>query len=356
MADFAGAIRTSFDKRGLLRDYRLWPEMALKTLENVDVSALRPVSGRVFVAGMGASAAGPELLRDALAPEGLAIGVLRSHLVPSGLSQDDLFVAISLSGNTEETVYTLDQASKRKCQAVALSAGGLLEAVAKKKKIPFVPIKGGLTARSSLPVFLGGLSKVIDVAKPGHHLARRLESSLTQLKPLAATCDDVDDPRNEAVTTAKWLNEAAHIVVYHSPFNPSAAHRFKNVLSENAKALCTVTGVMDVMHDGITCWERERGSRLVCLPSPLDDEVVNHRFSLIREEVEALGSSVRTLRSAEGDFLSSLLSSFCLLDYVSMYLALLRGVDPGETRTQEELKRKVSQSSSLSQYLRSSYE
>jgi hypothetical protein len=148
---------------------------------------------------------------------------------------------------------------------------------------------------------------------------------------------------------------ASHLSAYYSPFNLSVGTRFKNVLSENAKMDCTIADVMDVMHDGITCWEHDYNSRLILMRSWMDDEVVGHRFSLIGELVRSLGFGTTDVGSSSKDGIQDLLHSFYYLDLVSVFAALLRRIDPGVTQSQEVLKQKLALVSTLRKYLKAEY-
>jgi glucose/mannose-6-phosphate isomerase len=355
LANDSSVIDVSYDRKGLLRDYRQWPETGLKTLENLPSIHFAPNSGRVFVAGMGASSAAGELLRDALAPSGFHLNVLRSHLVPDDVGRGDVIVGMSLSGGTEETAYVFDQMLRRGATGAAVSSGGLLKTIAERHGAQFVKIEGGATARSSLPVFLSTLAGVLDGGRPDLLLKGKLRAAFDGLRSVSAAYSDPDPERSAPAKTAFWIQAASHLTAYHSPFNLSVGTRFKNVLSENAKIDCTVTDIMDVMHDGITCWEHGFGSRLLLLHSWRDDDVVSHRFSLIAEQVRSLGFQTVDIASSNREGIQDLLHSFYYLDLVSVYSALLRHIDPGVTQSQEIIKQKLGQVSTLRKYLKAEY-
>jgi len=355
LAGETSVIDVSYDRKGLLKDYSAWREIGLKTLEGLPAVEVGRDRTRVFVAGMGASSAAGEFLRDALAPSGVRINVLRSHLFPSDMGKADLVVGMSLSGGTEETAYVFDQALRRGAKGVAIASGGLLKSVADKMGAQFIKLEGGATARSSFPVFVSELSGVLDAWNQELGLKKKLSAAFDGLGSLAAAYCAPDPERSAPARTAYWLQGASHATAYHSPFNLSAGTRFKNVLSENAKMECTLSDVMDVMHDGITCWEHDYGSRLLLLRSWMDDDVIGHRFSLVGELVRSLGFKTEEISSGNRDGVQDLLHSFYYLDLVSVFAALLRHIDPGVTQSQEVLKQKLSQVSTLRKYLKAEY-
>lgn|GEM_PF-965496 len=355
MDEARGKVDVSFDRKGLLRDYRVWPETGLKTLENVPQLSVRPTDGEVYLAGMGASSAPGELLKDALRPEGLDIHVVRSHMVPPRLSGQDLLVAVSLSGNTEETAYLFDRALDMGCKAVAISSGGYLQTICRRRGADFVTVEGLATARSSLPSLLARVCQTLDFAKPGYGLTDKLKAAFLSLRPYSSSYSEPGSSMCEPAEVALWLHGATQVVAYHSPYAPSVGFRLKNVMSENAKLWANVSDIMDVMHDGITSWEQAFGAKLLLLRDSRDDDVIRTRFDLIGRRVESLGFQVKDMPPPEGDALSSLLASFYLLDLSTVYLALLRRLDPGVTMSQGVIKQELNRYSSLQRHLRGKY-
>ena len=84
-------------------------------------------------------------------------------------------------------------------------------------------------------------------------------------------------------------------------------------------------------------------TRLVMLRDPRNHRQVERRFELTREIVEAHTDSALSI-TAEGQApLARMLDLVMLGDYASLYLALLRGVDPGPVEPIERLKERLAQ-------------
>ena len=76
---------------------------------------------------------------------------------------------------------------------------------------------------------------------------------------------------------------------------------------------------------------------------PRNHRQVQRRFDLTRELVEAHVDSVLSITAEGRSPLARMLDLVMLGDYASLYLALLRGVDPGPVEAIERLKERLAQ-------------
>ncbi|MGI0148507.1 MAG: SIS domain-containing protein, partial [Thermoplasmata archaeon] len=80
---------------------------------------------RIFIVGMGGSAIGGDVFAAWLADRAkVAIQVVRDYRLPAYARPEDLLVAVSYSGNTEETLAATAQGIKLGCRGVAITSGG----------------------------------------------------------------------------------------------------------------------------------------------------------------------------------------------------------------------------------------
>src|SRR2546426_749922 len=81
---------------------------------------------RIFVVGMGGSAIGADVFAAWVADRSkVAMQVVRDYRLPSYARPDDLVVAISYLGNTEETLGATAEGLKLGCRVVAITSGGM---------------------------------------------------------------------------------------------------------------------------------------------------------------------------------------------------------------------------------------
>src|SRR5438552_3418819 len=87
---------------------------------------------RIFVVGMGGSAIGGDVFAAWLADRAkIPIQVVRDYRLPAYARPEDLLVAVSYSGNTEETLAATAQEIKLGCRVVAITSGGTLRSRAR---------------------------------------------------------------------------------------------------------------------------------------------------------------------------------------------------------------------------------
>ncbi|MEY4875585.1 MAG: bifunctional phosphoglucose/phosphomannose isomerase, partial [Bacteroidota bacterium] len=89
----------------------------------------------IVVSGLGGSGIGADLVREYVASElKIPFIVLKDYVLPNFISDKTLFIASSYSGNTEETLSSVEIALKKKATVTCITSGGKLAEIAAKKK------------------------------------------------------------------------------------------------------------------------------------------------------------------------------------------------------------------------------
>src|SRR6266511_2549672 len=90
---------------------------------------------RVFVVGMGGSAIAGDVFAAWVADRAkVPIQVVRDYRLPSYARPEDVLVAVSYSGNTQETLSAASQGMKLGCRMVAITSGGSLRDLARDRR------------------------------------------------------------------------------------------------------------------------------------------------------------------------------------------------------------------------------
>lgn len=332
-------IDQRYDGSGLLSEYQNWADDGLRALEKgIDVNIKR-CNGEIYYAAMGASAAPGEVLSDYLKNEGVRVNVISSHILPEDVTPADTLMAVSLSGGTEETLSVVEKAISQRIPVIGLSAGGKLKELCISKGMPHIQLERNLTSRSSFPLILGGACRVISCLLDSDKAVENASASWKNLKVLSQSLLD-DSQESGPAMFARWLSSAPHIEIYYSPFAPCIGRRMKNMLSENAKTRSSFSDILEVQHDGITAWEGDFGTKLVLARSPYDDVFVSRRFTAVSDVVRSLGFGVKELPATQAGF-DYFIDSFFYIDLTSIYLALLKRVDPAVTRSQRLVRARL---------------
>jgi bifunctional phosphoglucose/phosphomannose isomerase len=321
----------------MLAYYKSWPDQAsafLATASPPDVGRF----DRLVITGWGASLIPSLFVYDALmpdVPEGLEI---MKGIEPPKPKERALFLAVSMGGNTLEVSYSLKKALELGYKAIAIAGGGLLERAATKWGVPMMKIPQAPASRLGFPIITLAVASVID----GVMGLNSVEGIASAFKLLER---ELDNKYEEAKDLAVWMNEAQYLVVYHSSNQETISRRMKYLLSENAKLRSFHENILDVIHDGIGCWEFEYGSRLILLRDSLDHEIVSERFDIVKEVVSSLNFKVRDFTRFREPRPFFLLDRLYVLDLATVYLGLLRRSDPSVVRTQKIARERMARSS-----------
>jgi glucose/mannose-6-phosphate isomerase len=122
------------------------------------------------------------------------------------------------------------------------------------------------------------------------------------------------------------------------------ALRWKTQINENAKAAAFASQLPEADHNEICAWERGRGTSplgAIFLEDPDQHPRVRRRIELTAAEAERAGAPALRVAARGDSRLERVLSLVLLGDLVSLYLAVLEGVDPGRVEAIDRLKREL---------------
>lgn len=299
----------------------------------------------VVLAGMGGSALAG-LLSTTWPDYNVPFEIVRDYEIPSYVDESTLFIASSYSGNTEETISALAAAEKANAQIIIMSSGGILEDKAKSKNYPFELLPKASQPRfgvfSSLKAYVtilekAGLLTTASAEAELHKTSAFLKHSALAWNPTVATKD------NPAKQLALELMGKS-IVVYGGPKLFPAAYKWKISFNENAKNVAWCGALPEFNHNEFIGWSShpiDKQYAVVELRSTLEHPRIQKRF----EVGERLLSGLRpapNIVNAEGEtILEQLLWSVMFGDFVSLYLALLNGINPTPVDLVEKFKKSL---------------
>lgn len=295
----------------------------------------------VLLAGMGGSALAGGLISSW--PETtVPFVVARDYDLPRHAGPATLFIASSYSGNTEETLAATAAAEKRGCLIVVIAAGGALVARAAEKGYPLFKPPGGLPPRMAVFYDLAALVQILAAA------GLIGKSKLAELRAAAGWLGRSISGWTPTVPTednlAKQLALEAigrSLVIYSGPKLFPAAYKWKINFNENAKNIAWCNQYPEFNHNEILGWVSQPTDKpytVFELRSRLEHERVRQRFEITDRLLSGRRPAPEVV-NAEGDsLLEHLLWTIALGDFVSLYLALLNGLDPTPVELIEKLK------------------
>ena len=129
------------------------------------------------------------------------------------------------------------------------------------------------------------------------------------------------------------------------PARLRSARRWSTQINENAKSPAFWTELPEANHNQICGWERGRAEAPFVgrLPraTPTSIPRVQRRIELMAAEVERTGAPASSVESRGESRLERVLSLVLLGDLVSVYLAVLAGVDPTPVEAIERFKQQL---------------
>lgn len=296
----------------------------------------------IVVCGMGGSAIGGDLFRDlSQRTIPLRVSVIKDYDLPRHLDEKSLVLAVSYSGSTEETLESFRQAYERRSRIVAIASNSLLEKACSKLKIPFLKVPPGYPPRAALPLLFIPLLKVAEeIGFPlvgeselaeAHRLIEEYNSKLTPETPLS---------RNPAKQLAAQLYGKLPII-YSLEHLKSVALRYKNQINENAKMRAMYDQFPEANHNEVEAWEKTDFKEIlhvVLIDSRFKNPYVAESVKQLASKIKDEGVGLSIVQPTGGTMLEEMLSAIILGDWVSYYLAILRGVDPTPVKLISEFK------------------
>lgn len=318
-----------------------WPEVPTSGFRNVVIS------------GMGGSAIGGDLL-SACFGDVLRIPLIvrRSYECPEFVGPETLFIAVSYSGNTEETLSSLAGAIGRGAIAVAVTSGGRLKSEFRDKNVPVYSIPEGLPPRQALaPLFLAQMRLLqgVGVIPESSEGIEEVGETLDELARLYSP--DVSTDTNPAKQMAYALFNRVPVIYGVQGLTEAVALRWRTQIHENSKNWATTAVLPELDHNEITSWLSlssitQQVISLVFLEDREDGDRMLRRRQITWDAVSPHVAGAFTVQSQGESRLARLFSLVLLGDFVSCYLAVLNRIDPLPVPVIEELKQTLNAGSS----------
>ncbi len=294
-----------------------------------------PASSGVVVAGMGGSALAGDVA--ALTAHQLPVLVHRGYGVPAWAGPArSAVVAVSYSGNTEETLSALHQAAVERLAVAVVASGGAIVELAATEGWPTVVVPGGLQPRAAVGYQAGALLRLLTAmggigdARP----ALREAAAVVEARLADAVHDD------HASQLAARLVDRTAVAYGVGPLAAVAARRLKTQINENAKLPAFHGDLPEANHNDIEGWGAAEGRFGVVI---LRDSAESERLATRAILTESLlgDTYIGTIRASGNSELARVLSLIATADLLSLELATMRGVDPEPVPILEDFKLKL---------------
>ena len=321
------------DKSSICSAYDKWPEYCKNAFNrniDVDEKLFENVSSIVF-SGMGGSGTTGDILADWMRLKcRIPIHVAKNYHLPAFVDDKMLFIALSVSGGTEETLTALVEADSAGAKIIAVSQGGEMEQICQKKKLFHLKIQQRILPRVTLPEVLYSVLNLLTHSTFLDGLRDQIQDSIQSMEEIGKKiCQAYEYEHNPAKQFATWM--LGHIpAAYCSPLQRGVGIRFKNSVNENAKVNAIAAEILDACHNELVSWNHKENSVLkpVLVRNKSDPDEISARFDVFKEMLQRNGHEVFETPLHGSTALSGIVSSLYLLDYTTIYLGILRKIDP----------------------------
>jgi glucose/mannose-6-phosphate isomerase len=327
---------------------------AAKTAEKILLSYSKPEN--IIVAGMGGSGIGGELLKDwARDKATVPIEVSRGYSLPAYANKNSLVLIVSYSGETEESLSAFLDAAKRNCMIHCISSGGSLLEFAEKLNVPYLRVPSGMPPRAALPYLFTPLLKSLEKMKIVSSVSEDFSEATKILERISGeNAPEKPTRANFSKTLALGIDDTVP-VVYGFGIYRSVAQRFKQQFNENSKIPSKWEFFPELNHNEIVGWEKAGDLAKHFSAIFIRDKSESNEIRSRIETTKALmnpDSKLFEVWSQGKCALAKMLSTICIGDFASVYLAVLRKVDPTPVKTIALLKEKMKQSGTKEKIIR----
>ena len=300
-----------------------------------------PEAKTVLVCGMGGSAIAGDVA--AAAVPSAFITVNRGYSLPGWASAiRPIVIAVSYSGDTEETRSAVDEALAMGLQVAVVAGGGVLGALADQQNLPIVRVPPGLQPRAAFGYLTGSVMRLLHAAG----VAMPQEEALNEAADVVAELwgEGLSGPAGLLGSDlADGLTGRVSLIYGSQGLTVPVARRWKTQINENGKRPAFFSVLPELDHNEIVGWSAlealtRRSVGIVLLRDRDEHRQVKRRFGLTSELISGSVPVIGEVRSQGESRLARMAGLALIGDVVSVRLAEQEGVDPVPVEIIEHLK------------------
>lgn len=287
---------------------------------------------KFLVCGMGGSGQPAQVLKS-IAPE-LDITVHKDYDLPTGDLKKALVIAMSYSGETEETISALEEAKEKGLSVAVVTIGGTLIERAKQYGFPYVQIPNtGIQPRTATGFLYCALLK------------------LMKQNELLRTCRDLVKTLGHSDEEARGKELASALqgtipVIYASGRNFPLAYMWKIKFNETGKISAFYNIIPELNHNEMNGFDIKDSTRalsekfhFVFLKDPEDFARNQTRMNITEKLYQDRGLRVSTIVLSGETRQERIFSTLMLGDWTAFYTAQMYGLEAEQVPMIQEFKK-----------------
>jgi len=299
----------------------------------------------IAVLGMGGSGISGDVLASVGSNElSLPVLVHKQIRTPAYIGERTLVFAVSYSGETEETVAMTRGAIAAGARVVVVSSGGELARMANESGALHLSCPPGFMPRAAIGALVAPILSTLGAIGLLTNVDDDLISARDQLGVRRDACaPEVPAPENIARELARNIGGTFPVIYGGGAIGSVAAMRWKCDINENAKAPAFWAAYPELDHNEICAWGQHgdvtrQVISMIELRHEYEHDRLSQRIEVTRDIVSEAVHQVLEVRASGNGRLAQLLDLMYVGDWVSVYMAINAGVDPGPIEAIATLK------------------
>lgn len=305
---------------------------------NAKLTASKNKISNVLICGLGGSGIGGNIVSELVVGDAIVpINVTKGYFIPAYVNENTLIIISSYSGNTEETLNCMELAITKKTKIVGITSGGKVLELCKSNDLDCVLVPGGMPPRACLGFSLTQLFFILNFfGIIGNKFKQELEAAVKL----------IDTEENNILSEAKIIAQKLFgktPVLYATTNNEGMLIRFRQQLNENSKMLCWHQIIPEMNHNELVGWRDKNENLSVLIFRDKDEyERNNFRININKETISKYTPNITEVYSKGSSAIEKAIYLIHLGDWVSIFLAEMRGFDASEISVINNLKSALS--------------
>jgi glucose/mannose-6-phosphate isomerase len=334
----------NLDSLGVEKALTLFPEQ-IKECWNQAYSANIPQMNirSVIVSGMGGSSNAAKILQGLYESElKIPFEIHNDYSLPAWVNSDTLVVANSYSGNTEETLSSIDSAKKTGAKILGVTTGGKIADMIKSGEISGVVVTPGETNPTGFPKTGLGVS------------FGALAGTLSKVEILPITGEEVIKATDELLEISKnwnvkeiaqWIHGTLPVLFGGRPFIGSL-NAGRNAMCEISRSFTQFYDFPEVNHVLIEAMQKPESTKNIkylFFESGFNEERVKLRYKVTKGILDEQSLTHKTYELKGSTKLAQGLEIPYFCAWLAFNLSMIDGSDPGPEPWILKLKESLSQ-------------
>lgn len=313
-------------------------EEALKIGNEAKLTPAKKGIANVLISGLGGSGIGGSIIAELIVSEAkVPVNVSKTYFIPAYVDENTLLIISSYSGNTEETIRALELAIEKRAKIVCVTSGGKVEEIAKAKQFDHIIIPSGMPPRACLGY---SLTQLLFILRNFGVIKNNFEAELRVAVTLIEK-EENDILRQAKDVADRLMNKIP--VIYTTTYNEGIAIRLRQQINENAKMLCWHHVFPEMNHNELVGWAEKNENLAILLLRDHEDYSRNQtRIEISKEIFRKYTSTIIELYSKGNSSIEKAIYMIHLGDWISLFLAERKGIDPVEVAVINHLKSELS--------------